>query len=74
MDRRIAQISRIEDSQQKWDGYLVAMQQGIWVKNYTERGFAVVDCPKDLYDKLYASFHQKFDVGERRYEGKVDQV
>lgn len=23
MDRRLAQIARIEDSQQRWDGYLV---------------------------------------------------
>jgi hypothetical protein len=48
MDRRMAQIARISDSQQRWDGYLVAMQQGIFVQNYTAKGWAVVDCPKDM--------------------------
>ena len=27
MDKRMEQIARIEDTQQKWDGWLVAMQQ-----------------------------------------------
>lgn len=29
MDKRMEQITRIEDTQQKWDGWLVAMQQVI---------------------------------------------
>lgn len=28
MDRKVAQVSRIEDTQQKFDGYLVAVGQG----------------------------------------------
>jgi hypothetical protein len=28
MDRKMAQVSRIEDTQQKFDGYLVAVGQG----------------------------------------------
>ena len=70
----MAQISRIEDSQQKWDGWLVAMQQGLFVKNYTERGWAVAECPPELYHRLYTAFHAQFDSGERRFEGVVDQI
>jgi hypothetical protein len=74
MDRRMAQIARVKDSQQRWDGYLVAMQQGMQVKNYTERGWAVVECPPEVYQKLYKAFHRKFDSGARSYEGTVDQI
>lgn len=75
MDKRMAQISRIEDTQQKWDGYLVAMQQGIHVQNYTERGWAVVDCPTEVYQPLLEAFHRGFDdESKRHFEGKVDQI
>jgi hypothetical protein len=71
----MAQITRIQNSQQRWDGYLVALQQGLFIQNYTSKGWAVVDCPTDLYRELYDKFHEVFDdESKRRHEGKVDQI
>ena len=75
MDRRMAQVTRIKNSQQRWDGYLVALQQGLFIQNYTAKGWAVVDCPPELFAELYRKFHEKFDdVTQRRHESKVDQI
>jgi hypothetical protein len=75
MDRRMTAITRIKNSQQRWDGFLVALQQGLFIKNYTAKGWAVVDCPPDLYQELYDKFHEKFDdPTQRHHEGKVDQI
>lgn len=51
MDKRMAQIARIEDDQQRWDGYLVAMQQVGHVPNFLKLMFlCLISIPPHLID------------------------
>ncbi|GAB5356912.1 hypothetical protein AAMO2058_000329100 [Amorphochlora amoebiformis] len=72
MERRLKQIRQIEDSQWRWDAYMGIMTSGVYVSNFTENGFEVVEGPKDLYKEIYDSLHKGFSRAGR--EGKVDQI
>lgn len=44
------------------------------MQNFSTNGYKVVDCPKEIYDKVYKAFHDKYDNGHHRFEGLVDQI
>ena len=59
MSKRERQLRRIQDMQQRWDGFMDLMQSGALVQNYTRRGFEVVQTPPEVQSQLQAVLEQK---------------
>jgi len=72
MERRLKQIRQMEDTQWRWDAYLGLITSGVYVNNFTEYGYEVVEGPKDLHQELKRILHQKISRAGR--ESRVDQI
>ena len=72
LDYRLAQIRRIQSSQERWDAAMNLAVSGLLVKNFTSIGYEVVKTPKHVHDKLNATLVKGFD--QQRTEHKVDQI
>lgn len=51
-DRRFAQISQIEDSGQRYEGYLQTVMSAIVAPNFTENGWGLTRAPQNLVNDL----------------------
>ena len=55
---REVQLRRLEDRQQRWDGWTDLMQAGVLMPNFTTIGFKVARTPIALHEKLHQSLMQ----------------
>ena len=72
LDYRLAQVRRIQSSQERWDAAMNLAVSGLLVKNFTSIGYEVVKTPRHVHDKLNATLVAGFD--RQRTEHKVDQI
>ena len=72
LDYRLAQVRRIQSSQERWDAAMNLAVSGLLVKNFTSIGYEVVKTPRHVHDKLNATLVKGFD--QQRTEHKVDQI
>ena len=72
LDYRLAQVRRIESSQERWDAAMNLAVSGLLVKNFTSVGYEVVKTPRHVHEKLNATLVAGFD--QQRTEHKVDQI
>ena len=73
MNKRAAQIARLPDSQQRFDGYIGLAISGILTPNFTTLGFSVVPQPPGVHERLNRSLHEGLEAGPRS-EHFVDQI
>ena len=73
MNKRAAQIARLPDSQQRFDGYIGLAISGILTPNFTKLGFSVVPQPPGVHERLNRSLHEGLVAGPRS-EHFVDQI
>ena len=57
---REVQLRRLEDRQQRWDGWTDLMQAGVLMPNFTTIGFKVARTPIALHFTLHTSQHTAF--------------
>lgn len=72
LDYRLAQVRRIESSQERWDAAMNLAVSGLLVPNFTDVGYKVVKTPRHVHDKLNATLVAGFD--QQRSEHPVDQI
>ncbi len=55
--RRFSQVEQLEDSGDRYQGYMLAVHSGLIMQNFTEYGWAVTRAPKPIVDKLKKRLH-----------------
>ncbi|KAL7569909.1 hypothetical protein ACA910_008573 [Epithemia clementina (nom. ined.)] len=68
MESRLHQVEEIENSGERYEGFIQTMRSAILVPNFTEHGFGLARCPQDLLEALQQGIHDGFD--DRRLEGR----
>jgi hypothetical protein len=51
-DERFRQVAEIEDSGERYEGYIQTVHAAYLVPNFTEHGFGLARCPDDLLAAL----------------------
>ena len=75
MDKREAQIARLDSSQERFDGYINLATSGILTPNFTRLGFSVVPQPPGVHARLNTTLHAGLNrAGGPRSEHFVDQI
>lgn len=52
MESRFRQVEEIEDSLERYEGFIQTMHSAFLVPNFTEHGFGLARCPDELIDTL----------------------
>lgn len=52
MEERFAQVSELEDSGDRYEGYIQTVHSAFLVPNFTEYGFGLARCPDELIEAL----------------------
>jgi len=71
-DRRWKQIERIEDSNERYNGWVQAMSASIVQPNFTENGWGLTQAPKALVKELKDALHAGLPTATT--ENKVDVI
>jgi len=62
MERREKQLMSLPSSQARWDGWTVMVGSSSLVKNFTEKGFAVVRAPDSVNERLQTNLRAHKDT------------
>ena len=62
MERRERQIMNMRSSQARWDGWTTLVSSSSLVRNFTEKGFAVVRAPDDVFQRLNDNLQRHRDT------------
>merc|ERR1719287_387615 len=62
LDRRFEQIERVEDSNDKYNGWLAFMTSAIVATNYTENGWGLTRAPQHITRRLQERLHKTLEV------------
>ena len=62
LDYRLAQVRRIQSSQERWDAAMNLAVSGLLVKNFTSVGYEVVKTPRHVHDKLNDTPNDKLNA------------
>jgi hypothetical protein len=57
MDRRLAQVERVQDDDARYNGYMAAMAAAIAMPSFTDSGWGLTRAPPDLIKELQESLH-----------------
>jgi hypothetical protein len=57
MEERLAQLSEIDDSGRRYEGYYQTIHSSILTPNFTEYGFGLAKCPDELLAALQKGIH-----------------
>lgn len=71
-DERFRQLAEIEDSGQRYEGYMQAVHAAYLVPNFTEHGFGLVRCPDELTEVLQKGIRDGFSTAG--YENSVEII
>lgn len=71
-DRRFAQISQIENSGQRYEGYLQTVMSAIVAPNFTENGWGLTRAPQGLVDDLRQAIRD--GLADATPEGNVEVI
>jgi hypothetical protein len=52
MEERFAQVEELDNSGERYEGYIQTIHSAFLVPNFTEHGFGLARCPDDLIDAL----------------------
>lgn len=72
MKQRFRQIQSLEDTQQKWDGFIQTMSAALTTPNFTEYGWGLTHAPAALTEELREAIHQGLPTA--RLEGDIDVI
>lgn len=73
MERRFKQIQQIEDSGDKYNGFMSTVYSSLIVQNFTENGWALTRAPQNVIDILRKHLHHGL-VNNPPSEGVVDAI
>eukprot|EP00536_Pseudo-nitzschia_multiseries_P008952 jgi/Psemu1/66768/estExt_Genemark1.C_2380036 len=65
MEHRFRQIAEIDDSGQRYEGYVQTLNSAIVAPNFTEHGFALARAPDDLMETLRKAIRDGVAAGPR---------
>jgi hypothetical protein len=64
MSHRLDQITEMEGSGQRYEGFYQVIHSASLAPNFTEYGFGLAKCPEDLLKALQKGIHDGLDVAE----------
>jgi hypothetical protein len=72
MKQRFRQLESLEDTQQKWDGFIQTMSAALTTPNFTEYGWGLTHAPEDLTEELREAIYK--GLPKARLEQRVDVI
>jgi hypothetical protein len=72
MDQRFAQVQSLDNTQQKWDGFIQTLSSALTVPNFTEYGWGLTHASEILTQEIRQGI---FDgLPNARTEGNIDVI
>ena len=72
MNQRFAQVEQIQDSGDRYEGYIQTINSALLVPNFTEHGFGIARCPDDLIRDLREGIRE--GVKNPKFESNVSVI
>jgi hypothetical protein len=72
MERRLSQIQAMDNTQQRWDGWIETMGMALTTPNFTEFGWGLTQGPPELTEELVAAIQE--GLSHTRPEGFSQEI
>lgn len=73
-EERFRQVEEIDNSGERYEGYMQTVHAAYLVPNFTEHGFGLARCPDDLTKALQEGIREGLANGKARLEHAVDVI